>query len=173
MCLKIRNSDYCVLNYDGYNVGYKRFRINYQGKSIILEPFIEECQYKFKKVGDLLIVEPHNREQNILLFLNIKNGGRYNFETSTTKEYKLGHHILQFPIEGSESEYFDIFNVENGIATLPVIFADENVQMVAEKVVVDQFSIPNSRVYFQLCELYGVFPNKKVEKFLTELFKLY
>jgi hypothetical protein len=176
MCLEIKNSDYCVLSFDGYYIGYKRFRIAYQNKLAILIPYYsyaEKHYYKFKKTGSLLMVEPNNREQNILLFLNIKDGGFYNYETSITKEYKLGYHILQFPIEKPESEYFDIFNIENNTAILPVIFADENVQMIGDGIVVHQFGIPNSNIYFQLCKQYGVFPNKKVKKFLTELFNSY
>jgi hypothetical protein len=173
MCLTI-SSQKKVLKYFGWFVGYKNFCFSDIGDLIILKPYaIKNFEYKFRVIGDKLVAEPYNQKQGISYVLNIYNylGTICDYEIEKTAE--LGFHIHQFDEELNVDDCFCIFNYAYNIATLPVIFSEENIQMIGSDIVVDQYAIPNQDLYSEICKTYRIEPTEFLIEFLEKLFKSY
>jgi hypothetical protein len=173
MCLTFSNQNK-LLKYYGWLVGYKSFCVSIMGDLITLEPFvIKSFEYKFSVINNKLVAEPYNQEQGIYYTLNIHNSFEKIYDLVIEKTGKLGYHIYQFPKELNTETCFNTFCIEDDTVTLPVIFGEENIQMIGSNIVVDRFAIPNQDLYSEICKVYRIEPTEFLIEFLEKLFKSY
>jgi len=175
MCLSFSNQKK-VLRYFGWIVGYKKFSISIVEGLVTLKPFwTEDFEYKFKVIDDKLVVEPYNQKQAIYYKLNVHKIFEQEsiYYLNVLKTAKIGYHISQFPKEYDFKTCFSVFSIKDDEATLPAIFGKEHIQMIGDNIVVNQFAIPNRRLYIDLCRLYKINLDGKIIEFLEKLFKSY
>jgi hypothetical protein len=177
MSLTISNQNK-VLKYYGLLVGYKSFCVSFIDDLITLESFVvESFKYKFNldtyAFTHTLVVEPYNQEQGIFYTVQIYPNFGKAYDFIKIERGKLGYHIYPFPKEHNIEACFNTFCVKDDMATLPVIFEPENVQMIGNHIVVDQFAIPDQDLYSEICNAYDVKPAEFLIEFLEKLFKSY
>jgi len=178
MCLIISNQSK-VLKFYHWNVGYKNF-LPHSNK---LYNLVKQDQpYIFSVVdnslpnnpGRLLVAKPNDQLKNVWYDIKIQYALEHYFKEYVFRSVKMGYHISQFSDEWSVKICFEIFKSRSDVATLPIFFKNEEIQMIGEyEIAVSQFGVPDHHFYVELCEYYEVKPKEEMINFLENLFKSY
>jgi hypothetical protein len=178
MSLHIFDLQSFLIDYEGYNIGYKYF--TFDNYKIFTRDGVEYQLINLLDAhfGKLLLVQELDKLQSVLIrykIVNNTNSIKDWKDGCRVREFKLGYCINQFKTKNIRTAFncFGKAKYFNDIV-LPVMFKNDWVQLVGlGDIVVSRFFILNADNYEKLCNLYNVRTKKDVLEFLKGLYKTY